>query len=76
MVKITGAGLMRTPIAFPPATESEEQQRILSFKAVIDGEIVQAHNELDKLLMLKCALAQDLLTGQVRVPSNLFGDGS
>jgi len=74
MVKITGAGLMAVPVAFPSVNECDEQQRILQVKAALDEEVNGVRQGRDKLVQLKEGLAQDLLTGSVRVPGCALED--
>jgi type I restriction enzyme S subunit len=72
MVKITGAGVMATPVAFPPiAANSEEQNRILTVRNEIDDYLNKTATELGKLQSLKAGLVIDLLAGKVRVPETL-----
>jgi type I restriction enzyme S subunit len=68
MVKITGAGVMETPIAYP---DSDEQQRILTALIPFREELRTLDTEHLKLTMLKSGLMTDLLTGRVRVPESV-----
>jgi type I restriction enzyme, S subunit len=68
MVKITGAGVMETPIAYP---DSDEQQRILTALIPFREELRTLDTEHLKLTMLKSGMMTDLLTGRVRVPESV-----
>jgi len=68
MVKITGAGVMETLIAYP---DHDEQQRILAALAPFDEELQALHAEHLKLAMLKFGLMSDLLTGRVRLSEEI-----
>jgi type I restriction enzyme S subunit len=49
----------------------EEQNRIEKLLQAADNEELTARNQLDKYLILKTALMQDLLTGKKRVTTLL-----
>jgi len=75
MVKITGAGVMQIPVAFPPRNESHEQQRMLAVRNAVNDEVRALLQELTKLKSLKSGLMDDLLTGRVRVPESITDGG-
>jgi type I restriction enzyme, S subunit len=68
MVKITGAGVMETIVAYPPLNELGEQKRILDIADTANNDLLKLSEEREKLTSLKSGLMSDLLTGRVRVP--------
>jgi type I restriction enzyme S subunit len=71
MIKITGAGVMEVPVAYPLGNGRDEQRDILAVKGAIEREIGTTWREHAKLSSLKSGLMTDLLTGRVRVPEEI-----
>jgi type I restriction enzyme S subunit len=71
MVKITGAGVMEVPVAYPPGNGRDEQRDILAVKGAIERVLGTVWREHAKLSSLKSGLMDDLLTGRVRVPESM-----
>jgi hypothetical protein len=77
MVKITGAGVMATPVAFPPLNrKADEQYKILRVRDALDYQNSAAAAELAKLRSLSTGIKVDLLTGRVLVPKTLALEGT
>jgi type I restriction enzyme S subunit len=65
---ISLARLRRLPIRVPPLNE---QEAIVAIAQAAELRQSEAERELAKLRLLKMGLAEDLLSGQVRVPPNI-----
>ena len=68
MVKISGAIVRRLRVVLPPMPE---QRRILDAQTEVSAKVAAEEREAGKLRLLKQGLAEDLLTGRVRVTSLL-----
>jgi type I restriction enzyme S subunit len=64
MKNIAKSGLLRLPLRFP---EVDEQRAIAAGLADMDAEITALESRLSKSRALKQAMAQDLLTGRIRL---------
>jgi type I restriction enzyme S subunit len=64
MVKIGSATVMRLKLAVP---DTHEQKRIVAAAAALDDRVRTETEAMNKLLLLKRGLIDDLLTGKVRV---------
>lgn len=71
MVKITGADVMETTVAYPSLDEGDEQRQILALKDSIDEELRSTRAERKKLSLIRSGLMSDLLSGRVRVSESI-----
>jgi type I restriction enzyme S subunit len=64
MVKIGSASVMNLMVGVPTRAE---QERVVSYVATFKEHVACEAANLQKLLLLKAGLMEDLLTGRVRV---------
>jgi type I restriction enzyme, S subunit len=70
--KVTLADFRKQPVLLPNVME---QKRIENLLVVVSREIVEIQRELQKILMLKSGLMNDLLIGRVRVSERIAVTG-